>query len=113
MVKYNESIFFDRVLYKQDILGSIAFARANAKSGIITQEEFEKIREGLLEVQKEWETDSFTIISGVDVSDTPLLSLALSLTTSAGGHPHCQRAPTGRDHRQEHCWQASHRPQPQ
>ncbi|RSM06120.1 hypothetical protein CDV31_009296 [Fusarium ambrosium] len=49
MVKYNESIFFDRVLYKQDILGSIAFARANAKSGI-----------------KEWETDSFTIISGVD-----------------------------------------------
>ncbi|KAM5345619.1 hypothetical protein ACJ41O_011480 [Fusarium nematophilum] len=32
MVKYNESIFFDRVLYKQDILGSIAFARANAKS---------------------------------------------------------------------------------
>ncbi|RMJ01678.1 hypothetical protein CDV36_015631 [Fusarium kuroshium] len=49
MVKYNESIFFDRVLYKQDILGSIAFARANGKSGIITQEEFEKIREGLLE----------------------------------------------------------------
>ncbi|KAJ4311470.1 hypothetical protein N0V84_010422 [Fusarium piperis] len=49
-----------------DILGSIAFALANAKSGIITQEEFEKIREGLLEVQKEWDTDSFTIISGVD-----------------------------------------------
>jgi argininosuccinate lyase len=36
MVKYNESIYFDRVLYKQDILGSIAFARANAKAGIIT-----------------------------------------------------------------------------
>ncbi|RSL45420.1 hypothetical protein CEP51_016079 [Fusarium floridanum] len=49
MVKYNESIFFDRILYKQDILGSIAFTRANAKSGIITQEEFENIREGLLE----------------------------------------------------------------
>ncbi|RSL47567.1 hypothetical protein CEP54_013337 [Fusarium duplospermum] len=29
-------------------------------------EEFEKIREGLLEAQKEWETDFFTIISGVD-----------------------------------------------
>ncbi|KAF4981787.1 hypothetical protein FZEAL_2460 [Fusarium zealandicum] len=66
MVKYNESIFFDRVLYKQDILGSIAFARANAKSGIITQDEFEKIEEGLKAVQKEWETGAFTIISGVD-----------------------------------------------
>ncbi|RSM08320.1 hypothetical protein CEP52_004772 [Fusarium oligoseptatum] len=49
MIKYNESLFFDRILYKQDILGSIAFARANGKSGIITQEGLEKIREGLLE----------------------------------------------------------------
>lgn len=48
MVKYNESIFFDRVLYKQDILGSIAFARTNAKNGIITQEEFEELEKGLL-----------------------------------------------------------------
>ncbi|KAK5997334.1 putative argininosuccinate lyase [Cladobotryum mycophilum] len=66
MVKYNESIYFDRILYKQDILGSIAFARANAKAGIITQEEFEQIEQGLLEVQKEWETDSFQIIPAVD-----------------------------------------------
>lgn len=66
MVKYNESIFFDRVLYKQDILGSIAFARANAKNGIITQEEFEELEKGLLQVQNEWETGTFTIISGVD-----------------------------------------------
>lgn len=68
MVKYNESIFFDRVLYKQDILGSIAFARANAKNGIITQDEFEKLEQGLQEVQKEWEAGTFNIISGVDVS---------------------------------------------
>ncbi|KAK7403698.1 hypothetical protein QQX98_010542 [Neonectria punicea] len=66
MVKYNESIYFDRVLYKQDILGSIAFARANAKNGIITQEEFEELEKGLLQVQNEWETGTFTIISGVD-----------------------------------------------
>lgn len=72
MVKYNESIFFDRVLYKQDILGSIAFARANAKNGIITQEEFEELEKGLLQVQNEWETGTFTIISGVDVRRFPL-----------------------------------------
>ncbi|KAH7134793.1 L-Aspartase-like protein [Dactylonectria estremocensis] len=66
MVKYNESIYFDRVLYKQDILGSIAFARANAKNGIITQEEFQELEKGLLQVQSEWDNGTFTIISGVD-----------------------------------------------
>jgi argininosuccinate lyase len=66
MVQYNESIYFDKVLFKQDILGSIAFARANAKSGIISQAEFKKIEQGLLEVQKEWEAGTFRIVPGVD-----------------------------------------------
>lgn len=66
MVQYNESIYFDKVLYKQDILGSIAFARANAKSGIISQAEFQKLEKGLLEVQKEWEAGTFKIVPGVD-----------------------------------------------
>ncbi|PKS13113.1 hypothetical protein jhhlp_000455 [Lomentospora prolificans] len=66
MVAYNESIYFDRVLHKQDILGSIAFARANAKSGIISREEFGKLEKGLLAVEKEWEEGTFEIKPGVD-----------------------------------------------
>lgn len=66
MVRYNESIYFDRVLYKQDILGSIAFARANSKAGIISQDEFRQIEAGLRKVQAEWETDAFVIVPGVD-----------------------------------------------
>ncbi|XP_044717838.1 lyase domain-containing protein [Hirsutella rhossiliensis] len=66
MVKYNESINFDRALYKQDILGSIAFARANAKAGILTSQEFEQIEKGLRDVEKEWETGVFSIVPGVD-----------------------------------------------
>ena len=66
MVAYNESIYFDRALYRQDILGSIAFARANCKSGILTKAEFEKIEKGLLEVEKEWASGSFKIMPGVD-----------------------------------------------
>ncbi|KAK3317378.1 argininosuccinate lyase [Cercophora scortea] len=66
MVHYNESIYFDKVLYKQDIQGSIAFARANAKNGIISQAEFQKLEQGLLAVQKEWETGTFVIVPGVD-----------------------------------------------
>lgn len=53
MVQYNESIFFDRALHRQDILGSIAFARANYKNGILTQEEFEAMEQGLWQVETE------------------------------------------------------------
>ncbi|EQK99990.1 hypothetical protein G6O67_004284 [Ophiocordyceps sinensis] len=66
MVKYNESINFDRALYKQDILGSIAFARANAKAGILTSQEFELMEKGLRDVEKEWETGVFSLVPGVD-----------------------------------------------
>lgn len=66
MVEYNESIYFDKALYKEDILGSIAFARANTKGGILTEDEFAKIEQGLKDVMKEWETDSFKIVPGVD-----------------------------------------------
>lgn len=53
MVEYNESIHFDKALYRQDILGSIAFARANTKNGLLTQDEFNKIEKGLHEVERE------------------------------------------------------------
>ncbi|KAI0384882.1 argininosuccinate lyase [Hypomontagnella monticulosa] len=66
MVAYNESIHFDKALYKQDILGSIAFARANKKGGILTADEFEKIETGLHAVMKEWESGQFVIVPGVD-----------------------------------------------
>ncbi|KAI1097820.1 argininosuccinate lyase [Jackrogersella minutella] len=66
MVAYNESIHFDKALYKQDILGSIAFARANKKGGILTADEFEKIETGLQAVMKEWEEGKFIIVPGVD-----------------------------------------------
>ncbi|KAI0901059.1 argininosuccinate lyase [Annulohypoxylon nitens] len=66
MVAYNESIHFDKALYKQDILGSIAFARANNKGGILTDDEFSKIESGLQAVMKEWDEGKFVIVPGVD-----------------------------------------------
>lgn len=59
MDQYNESLSMDRVFYSQDIRGSIAYARANVKTGILTQEEFKVIEEGLQKVHKEWEEDRF------------------------------------------------------
>ncbi|PVH84126.1 argininosuccinate lyase [Cadophora sp. DSE1049] len=59
MDQYNESLSVDRVMYSQDIKGSIAYARANVNTGILTQEEFETIEKGLGDIMKEWEEGKF------------------------------------------------------
>lgn len=59
MVKYNESLPYDRIFWKQDILGSLAFARANARGGILTQHELSEIERGFQQIAQEWSTDSF------------------------------------------------------
>ena len=66
MVAYNESINFDKVFYAQDIRGSIAYARANVKTGILSQAEFETIEKGLNQVLEEWEGNKFVIKPGID-----------------------------------------------
>jgi argininosuccinate lyase len=66
MVSYNESIYFDRAFHTQDILGSIAWARANHKAGILSTAEFEAIESGLNKVEEEWVAGTFKIIPGVD-----------------------------------------------
>ncbi|KAH8803305.1 hypothetical protein F5884DRAFT_805063 [Xylogone sp. PMI_703] len=53
MYKYNTSISYDKLLYKEDILGSITFACVNVKSDIISEDEFVEIEQNLLEVLKE------------------------------------------------------------
>lgn len=66
MVKYNESIYFDRAFYAQDIAGSIAFARANIKTGILTKDEFATIEKGFHQVLEEWQENKFEIKPGID-----------------------------------------------
>lgn len=66
MVSYNESIYYDRAFHTQDILGSIAWARANHKAGILTASEFSAIESGLKKVEEEWVAGTFKIIPGVD-----------------------------------------------
>lgn len=66
MIEYNQSIYYDRAFYAQDIAGSIAWARANQKAGILSPEEFLTIHNGLEEVEKEWREGRFDIRPGVD-----------------------------------------------
>lgn len=66
MVAYNESIYYDRAFYSQDIRGSIAWARANKHKGILSEHEFSEIERGLKEVEQEWRDNKFNIQSGID-----------------------------------------------
>ena len=53
---FNSSISFDKVMYKQDITGSIAHATMLGKCGIITNEESVKIINGLKEILNDLES---------------------------------------------------------
>ncbi len=59
--RFNASISFDRRLYKQDIEGSMAHVRMLAKQNILTEEEKDKILEGLTGILKDVESGELKI----------------------------------------------------
>lgn len=61
MHQFNESLSYDRRLYKADILGSKAYALALHSSGIISPTELDQIRSGLDSVLKEWQDGKFVV----------------------------------------------------
>ncbi|KAI8804985.1 putative ARG4-arginosuccinate lyase [Cladochytrium replicatum] len=59
--KFNDSINFDKRMWKADIQGSQTYAKALALSGIISAKERDAIVTGPDAVGKEWESDTFVI----------------------------------------------------
>lgn len=60
VLRYGESVSYDWKLYRHDVAGSIAHARAQQKAGLLTQEEFEAIRTGLEGILADIEAGNFT-----------------------------------------------------
>lgn len=52
VVDYTASIHFDQALFYEDILGSLAHAAMLKKCNLITAEEHQKIKQGLIEIEK-------------------------------------------------------------
>jgi argininosuccinate lyase len=61
MKRFNDSIGFDQRLYAADIEGSIAYARALAQVGLITEEERDELVTGLKQVRAEFDEGMFEI----------------------------------------------------
>lgn len=51
--QYGESVSYDWRLYPHDIAGSIAHAQAQLNAGLLTQDEFEQIENGLRQIEAE------------------------------------------------------------
>jgi argininosuccinate lyase len=56
MHEFNQSLKYDQRMHAADIRGSIAYAKALQLSGLLTQDEADKIVEGLRKVGEEWAT---------------------------------------------------------
>ncbi len=63
----NDSICFVRRMYGQDIMGSIAYAKAIAAAGILTMDEAETIISGLRDVLAEFEAGTFELKGDEDI----------------------------------------------
>jgi argininosuccinate lyase len=61
MRRFNDSIAFDQRLYSADIQGSIAYASALARAGLLTDEERDRLVSGLGQVHAEFEAGTFEI----------------------------------------------------
>ena len=63
---FNSSLPFDCRMYKQDIEGSVAHSKMLAKQGIISQEDADKIREGLLSIMDDIDSGTLTFDSDAE-----------------------------------------------
>ena len=61
MEKFNASIDFDKLLYQEDIEGSIAHAKMLKSIGLLREEELNKIIIGLKEIREELKSNQFKI----------------------------------------------------
>ncbi|EJD53088.1 argininosuccinate lyase [Auricularia subglabra TFB-10046 SS5] len=61
MHAYNQSLRYDQRMWDADIRGSIAYARALQKRGILTEAELVKMVDGLKAVGQEWKESKFEI----------------------------------------------------
>ncbi|GAB5492539.1 MAG: argininosuccinate lyase [Phototrophicaceae bacterium] len=88
----NDSLRFDIQLARYDIIGSMAYAKAIAKAGVITEEECGRIRGGLNYVLQEFENDKFKFAEGDEDIHTAVERRLTELVGDVGGKLHTGRS---------------------
>lgn len=88
----NDSIGFDIRFYREDIEGSVAYARAIANAGVITQQEAAQIIDGLQRVLSEFESDIFELKDGDEDIHTAVERRLIEIVGDVGGKLHTGRS---------------------
>jgi len=88
----NDSIGFDIRFYREDIEGSKAYAKAIASAGVITGDEADTIIDGLQQVLKEFEEDTFELKDGDEDIHTAVERRLTEIVGDVGGKLHTGRS---------------------
>jgi len=92
MRRFNDSISFDRRMYGADVQGSIAYAGALARAGLITPGERDQLVIGLEQVRAEFDADAFEIQPGDEDIHTAVERRLGELVGAVAGKLHTGRS---------------------
>lgn len=92
MEQFNNSISYDKTMWREDIEGSIAYAQAMGRCGILTVEEVDMIVEGLGRVKEEWEEGVFQLVASDEDIHTANERRLTELIGRVGGKLHTGRS---------------------
>lgn len=92
MEKFNASIGFDQRLYKMDIEGSRAQARALARMGVLTKQELEQVLKGLNRVERELDAGTLPLTDDLEDIHTAVEKRLTELVGDAGAKIHTGRS---------------------
>lgn len=90
--EFTSSLSFDCELYREDIRGSIAYAKMLAKTKVITQEEAKQIIKGLQQIEKEIETGKFVFDLADEDIHSAIESALIERIGPVGGKLHTGRS---------------------
>lgn len=90
--QFGESISYDWRLYPHDIAGSIAHARAQVKAGILTEDEFSQIRDGLLGILEDIKAGNFEFKTSLEDIHMNIESELTRRIGAAGAKLHTARS---------------------
>jgi argininosuccinate lyase len=90
--RFSQSVTFDKRLYPYDIRGSIAHSRMLAKQGIISEEDGQKIEEGLTEILIEIKSGGFEFSEALEDIHMNIEKRLIDKIGDAGGKLHTARS---------------------
>jgi argininosuccinate lyase len=92
MEQFQDSIRFDQRLYRADVRGSQAYARALHRAGLLTADECEAIERGLEQVLQEFETGAFRLVQTDEDIHTAVERRLSDLVGAVAGKLHTGRS---------------------